>query len=561
MIHHHFPLANYMIFRLSLLVLASVAALFLSQINNFPSNNNHSGRYGSSFQQIEGKEEEDKFTDDKVQQEETRKMIQDLKPEIHRKHKELSTVSEMELLHNLIKELEKRRLAVEGKLLQLYGLKQQQSHFAQWGRRLEEKMADIDMLNDIANSLQDEIKKLQEEMRQAKSTQRQMGMAKSMMEELQMKINVNTRHMRKQLLMLEEQVSGFRGNEISISDAMIENKLNDTRQVELESVKMQRRNKELELEKRELAVKLLGAQAIITAFSTITDGKIIANISQDMSILRHTNEDLSKEVERLQKNRYDIVEELVYQRWLNACLRFEIQGYRTPSISRIDSSSTESNGIDSSSTTGSSLNSQRSIGKKYGFMQRIKRWGSRNKDDLSSASSTNNSRRGIGPIRRFSASVVPSRPSVLSTEADSVAVLSPYPGKKMGHELTESPCTPNFPRARRVSFCDSEVKDDKEMCSEKSDQNSTISIDVSPKSKCVAKLPEVKNEVITLPKHDYPSDSISSNDRVDTQVDTRIQSTHTDIVVAHFSFTAALFFFMVFMLLVYFLFNLTAGIY
>ncbi|TXG51516.1 hypothetical protein EZV62_024040 [Acer yangbiense] len=513
MIHHHFPLANYMIFRLSFLVLASVAALFLSQINN------HSGRYGSNFQQIEGKEgeeeEEEKFTDnlsdDKVQQEEetkmvTRKMKQNSKPDIQR-----NTVSEMELLHTLMKELEKRRLVVEGKLLQLYGLKQQQSYFAQLGRHLEEKMADIEMLNDTVHSLQDEINKLQEEMRQAKSTERQLGMAKSMIEELQMKINVNTRHMRKQLLMLEEQVSGFRGNEISISDAVIEKKLKDTRQVELESVKMKRRNKELELEKRELAVKLLGAQARITAISTMTDAKIIDKIAKEMSILRHTNEDLSKEVERLQKNRYDMVEELVYQRWLNACL--------------------------SSSTTGSSLNSQRSIGKKYGFMQRIKRWGSRSKDDLSS-------RRGIGRIGWYSASMIPSRPSVLSNNADSVAVLSPYSGKKTGHESTESPCTQNFPRARRVSFCDSEVK---EMCSEKSDENSSIYIDFSPKFK----LPEV----ITVPKHDdYPSDSISSND---IQVDT-----HTDIVVvAHFSFTAALFFFMLFMLLLYFLFNLTAGIY
>ncbi|KAK3225615.1 hypothetical protein Dsin_005477 [Dipteronia sinensis] len=470
-------------------------------------------------------------------------MKQDLKPEIHRKNKELSS----ELLHNLIKELEKRRLVVEGKLLQLYGLKQQQSYFAQLGRHLEEKMTEIEMLNDTANSLQDDINKLQEEMKQAALAERQLGMAKRMIEELQ----INTRHMRKQLLMLEEQVSGFRGNEISISDAVIEKKLKDTRQVELESVKMQRRNKELELEKRELAVKLLGAQARITAISTIIDAKIIAKIAQEMSILRHTNEDLSKEVERLQKNRYNMVEELVYQRWLNACLRFELQDYRTPSISRIDSSSTESNEIDSSSTTGSSLNSQRSIGKKYGFMQRIKRWGSRSKDDLISASTTRSSRREIGPNRRYSASMVPLRPSMLSTEADSVAVLTPYSGKKTGHESTESPCKPNFPRARRVSFCDSKVKDDKEMCSEKSDQNSTISIDVSPKSKCLATLPEVKNEVITLPKHDYPSDLISSNDRVDIQVDTRIQSTHTDIVVAHFSFTAALVFFLVFMLLVY----------
>lgn len=42
--------------------------------------------------------------------------------------------------------------------------------------------------------------------------------------------------------------------------------------------------------------------------------KILAQIEEEMSILRHTNEGLSKEVERLQRNRFNMVEEQVYQR-------------------------------------------------------------------------------------------------------------------------------------------------------------------------------------------------------------------------------------------------------
>ncbi|KAH7519094.1 hypothetical protein JRO89_XSUnG0138000 [Xanthoceras sorbifolium] len=597
-----------MIIRLSFLVLASVAALYV--------------KYGSSFQQIrreeeEEEEEEEKFTDslsdDKPQQEEeakriTRKTTQDLKPDIqtnnNHQYKELNNVSEMEVLHNLMKELEEKRMGVEGKLLELYGLKEQQLYISQLRNHLEEKIKEIEKLNRAVNSLCDEIKNLQEEMKQAALAERQLKMANKMIEELQMKMNVHTKLMRKQLLILEKQVSGFRGNETSISDAVIEKKLKATRQVELEFVEMQRRNKELELEKRELAVKLLGAQARITALSTMTDAKIIAKIGQEMGILRHTNEDLLKEIERLQKKRFNTVEELVYQRWVNACLRFEMQNYQTPSSSKnsnsealsyniashnsdkkakelvlypsFDSissytSSTENNEFDSSSTTtGSSSNSQRSIGKKSSVMQRMKTWG-RSKDDLSSVSLTNKSRRGIGQIRRYSATMVSSRPSMLSTKAAaSVAVLTPFSRKKSRHESTESPRTPNFPRARRVSFCDSvetvvpksqdaSKSDRDEVCTEKSDQNSTI--DVS--TKCLANLPEEKNEVpllevISLPKPDHPGDLISSNDSVDILVDTRTETTHTGIV-AHF--TAALFFFLVFVLLLFFLFNLTAGIY
>lgn len=44
--------------------------------------------------------------------------------------------------------------------------------------------------------------------------------------------------------------------------------------------------------------------------------------------MRHANEELSDEVERLQGNRFDMVQELVYQRWLFAFLRFEVLNHQ-----------------------------------------------------------------------------------------------------------------------------------------------------------------------------------------------------------------------------------------
>ncbi|XXG65600.1 hypothetical protein AAC387_Pa05g3259 [Persea americana] len=46
--------------------------------------------------------------------------------------------------------------------------------------------------------------------------------------------------------------------------------------------------------------------------------------------LKLANEDLSKQVEGLQKNRFNEVEELVYLRWVNACLRYELRHYKAP---------------------------------------------------------------------------------------------------------------------------------------------------------------------------------------------------------------------------------------
>lgn len=91
--------------------------------------------------------------------------------------------------------------------------------------------------------------------------------------------------------------------------------------------KMQRMNRELELEKRKLRVKLLGAQDRIKELSNMKEASIVAScslthlifvsqdkigteIEEEMSILRPTNEAHSEEVERRQRHRLNMVEEL-----------------------------------------------------------------------------------------------------------------------------------------------------------------------------------------------------------------------------------------------------------
>ena len=46
--------------------------------------------------------------------------------------------------------------------------------------------------------------------------------------------------------------------------------------------------------------------------------------------LRLENEDLRKQVEYLQMNQFSEVEELVYLRWVNACLRYELRNHKPP---------------------------------------------------------------------------------------------------------------------------------------------------------------------------------------------------------------------------------------
>ncbi len=54
-----------------------------------------------------------------------------------------------------------------------------------------------------------------------------------------------------------------------------------------------------------------------------------AKPKENIVALRHVNEDLIKQVEGLQSSRFSEVEELVYLRWVNACLRHELRNHQT----------------------------------------------------------------------------------------------------------------------------------------------------------------------------------------------------------------------------------------
>lgn len=63
----------------------------------------------------------------------------------------------------------------------------------------------------------------------------------------------------------------------------------------------------------------------------LMQSEIVIKQREEVNRLRHANEDLIKQVEGLQINRFSEVEELVYLRWVNACLRYELRNYQKPS--------------------------------------------------------------------------------------------------------------------------------------------------------------------------------------------------------------------------------------
>ncbi|KAH0975898.1 hypothetical protein GBA52_017797 [Prunus armeniaca] len=437
-----------MIIKISFLAVASIAAYAVSHKNsNYTRKQLDSAAIkppendGSNFQQQQNEGE--------MEDEEAAEIF---------RSKQMNSLSEIELL---VKEQQQRKVRLEKKLLELCVLKEEQSYMAHLQRHMEDKSAEIGMLNVSIASLQAERKVLQEDAKQCVLAKKQLEMAKKMIAEMQKKMDSNESSIMKgRLLVIEEQVSSFPKDEISVRDAIAEKKLKAVKNVELEVLKMKRRNKELELEKRELAVKLVSAEARISTLSSMTESETVAKVEEEISRLRHTNADLSRQFERLQKNRFEMVQERVYQRWLYTCLRFETQIHNSSSHKSHEKnepfiSSNPSYYSPSSHTSSTSLSDEietTTIDSSSSSSQRKLRGGeearmSQMPFHYQIRSSGGNSLRKKGLVRRFSTSMVPvKKTSILRNKGDS--------GTSSSSPSSKTPTSSSRGR-RRVSFSDS----------------------------------------------------------------------------------------------------------
>ncbi|KAL6294994.1 hypothetical protein ACE6H2_003136 [Prunus campanulata] len=406
-----------------------------------------------------------------------------------------NNASELERLRNLVKELEEREVKLEGELLEYYGLKEQESDVTELQRQLKIKTVEVGMLNITINSLQTERKKLQEEIAQGVSAKKELEAARYKLKELQRQIQLDANQTKGQLLLLKQQVSGLQAKEEEAvkKDAEIEKKLKAVKELEVEVMELKRKNKELQIEKRELTIKLNAAEARVAALSNMTESDMVANVREEVNNLKHANEDLSKQVEGLQMNRFSEVEELVYLRWVNACLRYELRNYQTPQgkVSARDLNKSLSpksqekakqlmleyagsergqgdTDIESNFSHPSSPGSEdfdnvsidsytsrySSLIKKPSIMQKLKRWG-KSKDDSSALSSPSRSLPGGSPSRA-SMNVRPRGPLeslMIRNAGDGVAITT---FGKVDQELPDSPQTPSLPNIRtQMSSSDS----------------------------------------------------------------------------------------------------------
>ncbi|KAK6125148.1 hypothetical protein DH2020_041114 [Rehmannia glutinosa] len=231
---------------------------------------------------------------------------------------------EIKSLRNKVRILEERERLLEIQLLEYYGLKEQETAVMELQNRLRIHNMEAKLYNLKIESLQSDNRRLEAQVVDYEKLVTELEAAKAKIKLLRKKLMSEAEQNREQLLYLQERVMKLQDEEkngVEI-DRDVKMQLRKMKELEEELEEMKKSNESLKLENSELAQKLECVQMLAS-----TDLEIQA-LKEESHLLRQQNEDLRKEIEQLQADRCTDIEELVYLRWINACLRYEMRNYQ-----------------------------------------------------------------------------------------------------------------------------------------------------------------------------------------------------------------------------------------
>ncbi|TYJ31570.1 hypothetical protein E1A91_A06G208400v1 [Gossypium mustelinum] len=236
---------------------------------------------------------------------------------------------EIEHLRNTVKLLQEKEKNLEARLLEYYGLKEQETAVTELVNRLKIKNTEVKLFSLKIESLQLEKRRLQSQVTDHEKAVAELESARSRIKMLKKKLKHEAEMNKEQILNLQKRVARLQEQELEapVSNPDIESKLQRLKVLECEVEELRNLNTRLQMENLELARKLESTQ--ILANSVLEDPERKA-MDETSNRLRQENDDLTKQIEQLQLHRCADVEELVYLRWINACLRYELRNYRSP---------------------------------------------------------------------------------------------------------------------------------------------------------------------------------------------------------------------------------------
>lgn len=254
---------------------------------------------------------------------------------------------EIKRLRNMVIELREREQKLEVQLLEYYGLKEQESAVVELENQLKTNNKETKLFTLKIASLQLENQRLEKQVADHEKVVAELQTAKSRIKVLKKNLQHEVEQNREQILSVQKRVARLQEQEVKASADNQER----VKVLEGEAEELRQSNARLQIENSELTRKLESTQ--ILANSVLEDPEVVSSVvsnplplvviniiiltiviwlqaealNKTHDCLMLENEDLKKRVEQLQEDRCADAEELVYLRWINACLRYELRNF------------------------------------------------------------------------------------------------------------------------------------------------------------------------------------------------------------------------------------------
>ncbi|KAM0864328.1 hypothetical protein ACQ4PT_043944 [Festuca glaucescens] len=208
--------------------------------------------------------------------------------------------------------LVEREQRLELQLMDLDDLREQEATVRELENRLGVAAAEARHLELKVLSLREENEGLKAHTSELDAVRAQLGRAKQKLRSLKERVQVEREEAQREAAALRERVTELEKN-------------GEQREKELaaEAASLRKANAGLEEENRELARRLQDAEQVASCVSLLHE----EDNGDEANYLRDTNlERLTRQIEQLHSDHCAHVEELVYLKWVNACLRHDLRG-------------------------------------------------------------------------------------------------------------------------------------------------------------------------------------------------------------------------------------------
>ncbi|PWA66328.1 hypothetical protein CTI12_AA323890 [Artemisia annua] len=214
---------------------------------------------------------------------------------------------EIKNLQNTVKTLKERERDLKAQLLEYSRLKQEETTVRELQSRLKLNSMESKLLTLKVESLQTENKRLESQTADYNKVLSDLEAARAKIKLLKKKLLSETAQNKERILGLQQRVQKMQEDERKGSVGI-------SLEIESNLCKL----KDLEAEAEELRNCFLQ----------------IGKLREESEHLKKQNRELKNEIEQLQTDRCSDVEELVYLKWINACLRYELRNHQ-PDLGKI----------------------------------------------------------------------------------------------------------------------------------------------------------------------------------------------------------------------------------